>query len=41
MIEDISAAREDALARIAAATTLGDITALDAQLLGKKGPLAR
>ncbi len=41
MIEDISAAREDALARIAAATTLGDITALDALLLGKKGPLAQ
>jgi phenylalanyl-tRNA synthetase alpha chain len=41
LIEDISAAREDAVARIAAASTLDEITTLDAQLLGKKGPLAR
>ena len=41
MIDDIRAAREAALERIAAATTLDEVTTLDAQLLGKRGPLAQ
>ena len=41
MIDDIRAAREAALDRIAAATTLDEVATLDAQLLGKRGPLAQ
>ena len=41
LIDDIHAARDAALERIAAATTLEEVTALDAQLLGKRGPLAQ
>jgi phenylalanyl-tRNA synthetase alpha chain len=41
VIEDITAARDAALDRIAAATTLDDIVALDTQLLGKRGDLAQ
>ena len=41
MIDDIRAAREAALERIAAATTLDEVATLDAQLLGKRGPLAQ
>ncbi len=41
MIDDIRAARDAALEQIAAAATLDDIAALDAQLLGKRGDLAR
>ena len=41
MIDDIRAAGEVALDRIAAATTLDEVTALDAEVLGKRGPLAR
>jgi phenylalanyl-tRNA synthetase alpha chain len=41
LIEDITAARDAALAQIAAATTMDDVAALDAQLLGKKGALTR
>lgn len=40
MIADISSARDEALSRVAAATTVGEISRLDAELLGKKGPLA-
>jgi phenylalanyl-tRNA synthetase alpha chain len=40
VIDDIRAARERALALIAAAATLDEVTALDARLLGKKGELA-
>ena len=40
MIADISSARDEALSRVAAATTVEEITRLDAELLGKKGPLA-
>jgi phenylalanyl-tRNA synthetase alpha chain len=40
MIDDIRAAREAALARIARATTLDDVLALSAELLGKKAALA-
>ena len=41
LIDDIRAAREAALDRIAAATTLDEVATLDAQLLGKRGPLAQ
>ena len=40
MIDDIRAARDEALADVAAADTLDAIRALDARLLGKSGPLA-
>ncbi|MET0145571.1 MAG: phenylalanine--tRNA ligase subunit alpha [Ilumatobacteraceae bacterium] len=41
MIDDIRAARDAALERIAAATTIDDVATLDAQLLGKRGDLAQ
>lgn len=41
MIDDIRAAKQTALDRIAAATTLDDVTALAGQLLGKRGDLAQ
>jgi phenylalanyl-tRNA synthetase alpha chain len=40
MIDDVAAASADALARVAAATTLDDLRVLDTELLGKKGALA-
>ena len=40
MIEEISAAHEDALQRVAAVATLDDLRAVEADVLGKKGPLA-
>ena len=41
MIDDIRAAKEAALERIRAATTLDDVAALSSQLLGKRGELAQ
>jgi phenylalanyl-tRNA synthetase alpha chain len=41
VIDQINAARDAALAEIDAADTLEAVTALDARLLGKKGPLAQ
>ena len=41
MLTDITAAREAALARIEAATTLDDVATLTTLLLGKKGDLAQ
>ena len=41
MLTDITAARESALADIAAATNLDEITSLTTQLTGKKGDLAQ
>ncbi len=41
MLTDITAARDAALARISAATSLDDIAALTSSLLGKKGDLAQ
>ncbi len=41
MIDDIAAARDAALDRITAAGTVEEIVALDPQLLGKRGDLAR
>jgi phenylalanyl-tRNA synthetase alpha chain len=41
LIDDIRAAKEAALDRIAAATTLDDVTTLSGQLLGKRGDLAQ
>ncbi|MBA3287755.1 MAG: phenylalanine--tRNA ligase subunit alpha, partial [Acidimicrobiia bacterium] len=41
MIDDIGAARDAALAGIAAATTLDELAALGTELLGKRGPLAQ
>jgi len=41
LIDDIRAAKEAALERIRAATTLDDVTALAGQLLGKRGDLAQ
>ena len=41
MLTDITAAREAALARIEAAGSLDEVATLTAQLLGKKGDLAR
>ena len=41
MIDDIRAAQQAALDRIAAATTLDDVTTLAGQLLGKRGDLAQ
>jgi phenylalanyl-tRNA synthetase alpha chain len=41
LIDDIRAARDAALDRIKAATTLDDVTALSGQLLGKRGDLAQ
>ena len=40
MIDDIGAARDAALARIATAATLDEVVRLDSELLGKRGPLA-
>jgi phenylalanyl-tRNA synthetase alpha chain len=40
MIEEVQRAREAALARIAEAATAGDVRALEAELLGKRGPFA-
>ncbi len=40
MIDEILAARDGALARLAAVTTLADADAVAADLLGKKGPFA-
>ena len=40
MIADITAARDEALTRIAAASSVDDVARLDAELLGKKGALA-
>jgi phenylalanyl-tRNA synthetase alpha chain len=40
VIHDIRAARDAALAQISAASTLAEVNALDARLLGKKGDLA-
>jgi len=41
LIDDIRAAKEAALDRIAAATTLDDVAALSGQLLGKRGELGQ
>ena len=41
MIDDIAAARDAALEKIAAASTVEEIVALDSQLLGKRGDLAQ
>jgi phenylalanyl-tRNA synthetase alpha chain len=41
VIDDITAARDDALGRVRAASSLDEIVALEPQLLGKKGRLAR
>jgi phenylalanyl-tRNA synthetase alpha chain len=41
VIDDITAARDAALGKIAAASSLDEITALDSQLLGKRGDLAQ
>jgi phenylalanyl-tRNA synthetase alpha chain len=41
LIDDIRAARQAALDRIAEATTLDDVTSLAGQLLGKRGELAQ
>ena len=41
LIDDIRAARAAALEQIATAATLDDVTALDSQLLGKRGDLAQ
>ncbi len=41
MIDDILAARDAALAQIAAAGSVDDLAAADTQLLGKRGPLAQ
>jgi len=41
VIDDIRAARDAALAQVDAADSLESVTALDSQLLGKKGPLAQ
>ena len=40
MIADITTARDQALSRVAAATSVDDVARLDAELLGKKGALA-
>ena len=40
MIADITAARDQALSRVAAASSVDDVARLDAELLGKKGSLA-
>jgi len=40
MISDITSARDDALSRVAAASSVDEIARLDAELLGKKGALA-
>jgi phenylalanyl-tRNA synthetase alpha chain len=40
VIDDIGAARDAALARITAASTLDEVVRLDSELLGKRGPLA-
>jgi phenylalanyl-tRNA synthetase alpha chain len=40
VIDDIRAARDAALAQVERADSLESVTALDSQLLGKKGPLA-
>ena len=40
MISDITSARDDALSRVAAASSVDEIALLDAELLGKKGALA-
>ena len=41
MIDDIRAARDAALAQVEAADSFESVTALDTQLLGKKGRLAQ
>jgi phenylalanyl-tRNA synthetase alpha chain len=41
VIDDITAARDAALGKIAAAASLDEIAALDSQLLGKRGDLAQ
>jgi hypothetical protein len=41
VIDDIRAACEAALAQVAAADSVESVAALDAELLGKRGPLAR
>jgi phenylalanyl-tRNA synthetase alpha chain len=41
LIDDIRAARDDALERIAAAPTLQEVATLSSELLGKKGALAQ
>ena len=41
MIDDIRAAQQAALDRLAAATTLDDVTTLAGQLLGKRGDLTQ
>src|SRR3712207_77744 len=40
MIEDVQAARAEALARIAAAASLDEVQALSSELLGKRSALA-
>ena len=40
MIDDIRAARDAALAQVAAAATPDELRRLDTELLGKQGPLA-
>ena len=40
MIEDVKRASEDALVRISEATTADEVRALEAELLGKRGPFA-
>ena len=40
MIDDVRAAADAAIARLAGATTLAEARALEAELLGKKGPFA-
>ncbi len=40
MISDITSARDDALSRVAAASSVDEIARLDVELLGKKGALA-
>ena len=40
MIDEILAARDSALARLAAVTNLAEADAVTSELLGKKGPFA-
>ncbi len=40
MIDEVAAARDAALARVATATNAADVRALEIELLGKKGPFA-
>ena len=41
MEDDLARARADGLAAIAAATTLTELKAVETDVLGKRGPLAR